>query len=1327
MVSENCKLVSSTELDTHADTCCFGRNCWVLAEDLSMSVTINGFAQSLGEISAPIVNVAVAYDDELSHTTYILVFNQVLFVEELLHNLVSPFQVRMNDITVNDTPLRMLVQSKGLGQIDPMAHSILTNEPKLHIPLKLRGTISYFNTRKPTAREMELVEEYPRVVMTYASPMWDPHDDMLDQEEERLRLELNSFNELHEVDRERNLSSIWLEKVFIHDVGVGATQSIRRKGTVKPEVLAKRWHVSLEIAKRTIENTTQKGVRDFTNMTGTRRLRHLTQQLAYRPLNAVCYSDTMYGQAPSLINKYTCAQIYCTDFGWIKVYPMRSKGEAHFTLDLLHHQVGAFKVMIPDNAKEMVLGEFKNKLRRAGTYIAPIEAYHPNQNRAESAIRELKRMYRRTMMTSKAPVILWDHCFELMAEIRSHTSLNQMQLYGQTPTTHLLGETCDISHLCQFEWYEYVWWLDTTEKLERKKLGHYLGPSTTTGDVMCSKILTSKGTYRINSSVFPLSVEDRNSEVVKEKIQQYESELAEKLRERMAGIEPLIEQVEVDTDSETPDYEVYHDLEGKKEHEMPEADDLDFEAFDKYLSANVVLPDSDGVLQHATVRRRKRDEDGNLIGHSHRNPILDTSLYEVEFEDGNIHTYTANVIADSLYAQVDEHGYTQTIFDSIVDHQKGDDAISVEDGFVEVNGRRRPKLTTRGWKLCVMWKDGSTSWVPLKDLKESHPIQVAEYAVAKGIAHEPAFAWWVSSILRRRNRIIGVAHTKYARTDQKFGIELPHTVQQALEIDKETGTTFWGDALKKEMMTVFPAFEILEDGAPIPVGYQQIPCHIIFDIKMDLTRKARYVAGGHKTEPPTSITYASVVSRESVRIAFLVAALNELDILAGDVQGAYLNAPCREKIYIICGPEFGEYCGRKAVIRLALYGLKSSGFAWRSHLAETLRTLEFTMCYADNDVWMRPAEKADGTKYYEYILVYTDDILVLSTNPKEIMAKLDQHYLIKPESIGPPTRYLGAKIGRFTIEGDDNVKWTMSSEEYLKNQIKELEKWLHKHGMKLKTRAPSILPSNYKPELDNTELCDYELMQVYQQKIGVLRWAVELGQINITGEVSMLAAYSVAPRIGHFNAMLHIFAFLKLHPRSRLVFDETYVPVEQGPMEDFSEFYPDAIEEIPPNAPEPRGKAVQMIAFADSDHAGDLLTRRSRTGVLIFLNRSPILWYSKKQSSIETSTFGAEFMALKTATDLIKGLRYKLRMMGIPIDGPSLVKVDNMSVFNNTTKPESVLKKKSNSIAYHYVRESVAAGVIRVGWEPSESNLADMLTKIQSGPVRKRLADMVLF
>jgi hypothetical protein len=126
---------------------------------------------------------------------------------------------------------------------------------------------------------------------------------------------------------------------------------------------------------------------------------------------------------------------------------------------------------------------------------------------------------------------------------------------------------------------------------------------------------------------------------------------------------------------------------------------------------------------------------------------------------------------------------------------------------------------------------------------------------------------------------------------------------------------------------------------------------MIFDVKMDFTRKARFVAGGHMTNPPAAITNSGVVSRDSVRIAFLLAALNDVDLLATDIGNAYLNAPAREKVYTTAGPEFGpELEGRAVLIVRALYGLKSSGAAWRAHLADTLRQLGYKSCLADPDV-----------------------------------------------------------------------------------------------------------------------------------------------------------------------------------------------------------------------------------------------------------------------------------------------------------------------------------------------------------------------------------------
>ena len=112
--------------------------------------------------------------------------------------------------------------------------------------------------------------------------------------------------------------------------------------------------------------------------------------------------------------------------------------------------------------------------------------------------------------------------------------------------------------------------------------------------------------------------------------------------------------------------------------------------------------------------------------------------------------------------------------------------------------------------------------------------------------------------------------------------------------------------------------------------------------------------------------------------------------------------------------------------------------------------------------------------------------------------------------------------------------------------------------------------------------------------------------------------------------------------------------------------------------------------FVDSDHAGDKVSCRSRSGFLIHVNTALVQWLSKKQSKVETSVFGAEFVAMKEGIDALRGLRYKLRMMGISISSPSYIYGDNMSAVHNTSRPESVLKKKCNSVSYHEVHESVA-------------------------------------
>jgi hypothetical protein len=294
-------------------------------------------------------------------------------------------------------------------------------------------------------------------------------------------------------------------------------------------------------------------------------------------------------------------------------------------------------------------------------------------------------------------------------------------------------------------------------------------------------------------------------------------------------------------------------------------------------------------------------------------------------------------------------------------------------------------MTTKGWKLLIEWRDGTTDWLPLKDLRESYPVQVAEYTVANKIIEQLAFAWWVPYVLRKWERIIQKVKTWYWKRTHKYRVELLKSVKQALAIDRNTGTRFWTDAIEKEMKNVLPAFEFRDDDV-MPPGFKKIDCHMVFDVKLDLVHKVRLIAGGHQTDPLKESVYSSVISCDSVHLAFLTAALIDLEILSADIQNAYLNAPTKEKIYMIVGPEFGQGKeGRLVMIVQALYGLRLSGARWHGHLVATLREAGFKACKADANMWMRPAIKADGSKYYEYVLCYVDDIFVVSERPKRIM------------------------------------------------------------------------------------------------------------------------------------------------------------------------------------------------------------------------------------------------------------------------------------------------------------------------------------------------------
>ena len=315
------------------------------------------------------------------------------------------------------------------------------------------------------------------------------------------------------------------------------------------------------------------------------------------------------------------------------------------------------------------------------------------------------------------------------------------------------------------------------------------------------------------------------------------------------------------------------------------------------------------------------------------------------------------------------------------------------------------------------------------------------------------------------------------------------------------------------MRNIRPAFEVWEkDVEHSPPGYQQIKCHMIFDVKMgeNFRHKASFVAGRHTKETPTSLTYSSVVSRDSVRIILLTAALNGLQVMACDIQNAYMTANCHEKIWTYEGREFGSECGQPMIIKKALYGLKSSHTEFRAHLAETLHDIGFKPTKADPDVWICPAVKPDGSEYYKYIMCYVNDILSVSLDTKSILQSLQGQFKLKGDKIEPPEMYLGAQLGTMQVEGNDG--WFMSSEKYIKSTIQNIEGTLQKTEQQLASKCKTPLAYGYRPELDVTPELKADGMQQYQELIRNLRWAVKLGRVDILMETSMMSTHLAMPR-----------------------------------------------------------------------------------------------------------------------------------------------------------------------------------------------------------------------
>jgi hypothetical protein len=235
------------------------------------------------------------------------------------------------------------------------------------------------------------------------------------------------------------------------------------------------------------------------------------------------------------------------------------------------------------------------------------------------------------------------------------------------------------------------------------------------------------------------------------------------------------------------------------------------------------------------------------------------------------------------------------------------------------------------------------------------------------------------------------------------------------------------------------------------------------------------------------------------------------------------------------------------------------------------------------------------------------------------MSQIQESFKFKNDEVKPLDTYLGSTLKLKSINGI--TCWNMSSAKYINALVVNVQEKLATRNMVLPTKCYTPKSAGYRPEDNISPELDQadspELVQAdttyFQELVGILRWAIKLGRIDISCEVLMLSTHLALPREGHLKQALHIFGYLKLHPKKLRYFNPECidVPSDQFQEFDWTDFYRDAHEEIPTDAPEPRGRPVQISCFVDADHAANRQTRKSQTGILIFVNKAPISWYSK--------------------------------------------------------------------------------------------------------------------
>ena len=1065
----------------------------------------------------------------------------------------------------------------------------------------------------------------------------------------------------------------------------------------------------LNVPAETVRSTFDATTRHYRFIPSTNKL--MTYKSPY-PANNVyrrhelVYTDTVFSDV-SAWGGIHAAQVFAGKMSrYISVHGCKTDKDFARCLEDEIRKRGAMDKLGSDRAKAEISNKVLDILRTLFIQSWQTEPHYHHQNFAERMIGELKKFTNWVIDWSDAPPESWFAAFEYVAFVMNRTA--KEQLNWRTPVEALNGQTPDISSLLHFTFWEPVFIANYRKKgakqfpsQSNEVLVRFIGFAEDIGHSATFKVF-NEDTKEI---LYRSSLRKINPDTDVLNIPPYDPKPKNNLDD--AEIEPVVQ-------TRVPMNDI-------RRTAMFEPQELVGRSF-------LMEPKPDGTRSRAKIIGYE-EEDG-IEGDV---DVMDAFQRDLELQEKRI-KFKVKVGSTGLEEYVEWNEMCDFVEEQI---QHEDDTWN----FRRIMGHKRDLKAREKPQVQILWENGEVTFEPITEFYKDNPWVLAEYAKEKGLLDD-----WERRCPRLKlkrhaknaDKLLQGIHKAKLRSYTEtpiymFGVKVPRNHQQAVQFDEENGNRLWQEAEAKEIGQMFE-YNVFEDRghrstAVAPDDYKLIRLHMVYACKHDGRRKARIVAGGHLTDAPLESVYSGVVSLRGIRMIIFLSELNGLDVYQTDIGNAFLEAKTTEKVYVIAGGEFGGYKDHLFIIRGSLYGLKTSSKRFHEVLNDVLRDMGFFPCVAEPDIWMR-AMNADGTVmtteelrtedpeylypgisrpifdgYYEYIASYVDDLTIGSRDPDAILDYLQDQAKFKLKGSHKIKYLLGCDYWR-----DENGVLCSSPKQYIDKMMDTYERLFNEKPRSY--RSP--LEENAHPELDTSDFCDEEETKIYQSLVGAIQWATSLGRFDVTVHVMTLSSFRARPRKGHMDMMKRFYGYLHRMKSGTIRYRTEMPDLSDLEIQEYDwsrTVYAGSTEEYPKNLPAARGNPVQQLSYVDANLYHDMLSGKAVTALLHMLNQTPIDWFSRKQDTVETATFGSENVAARKGIEQMKDIKFTLLYLGVPVIDRSIMVGDNKSVVDCATQPHSRLAKRHLMLSYHYVREAIATGNYAYVWLNGKDNPADILSK----------------